>query len=132
VPFRTALETLLKSTSAALTYKLENGIYSVFPKVEEPPAKEEPDNAVVINRASDVARIHLIRVYNVSDLDIVQAFGGTILNIGLIPGFGRGGTPPGQNQRGQQNTGLFEGGENMYGTGHGSVIVVTPPAGSKQ
>src|SRR5580700_8133469 len=35
VPFRVALETLLKSTGTPLTYKVENGIYSVVPKVEE-------------------------------------------------------------------------------------------------
>jgi hypothetical protein len=132
VPFRIALETLLKSTSTTLTYKVENGIYSVFPIEEQKPSKEDPDHARVVYVDSDEPRVHLIRVFNISDLDIVQAFGGTILNIGLIPGFGRGGTPPGQTQRGQQSTGLFEGGENMYATGHGTIIVVSPPAGTKQ
>ncbi len=36
VPFRVALETLLKSTGTPLTYKVESGIYSVVPKVECP------------------------------------------------------------------------------------------------
>jgi type II secretory pathway component GspD/PulD (secretin) len=133
IPFRIALETLLKSTSAPLTYKLENGIYRVFPKVEEPPVKEEPGPVVAANNGADVGSIRLIRVYNISDLDIVQLFGGTILNIGLGPGAGQGGAPGGQNQRGQQNrSGFFEGGENMFGTGHNRIIVVNPPAGPKQ
>src|SRR3974390_1309441 len=41
VPFRIALETLLKSTSTPLTYRVENGIYSVILKVEEAPAPED-------------------------------------------------------------------------------------------
>lgn len=130
VPFRIALESLLKSTSTPLTYKIENNIYSVSTKLEEPPAKEESGISVPVNKGSDVAKIDLVRIHNISDLDIVQAFGGTILNIGL---FGQGGNSAAQNQRGRQNNGgFFEGGENMYGTGHGSVIVVTPPAGTKQ
>jgi type II secretory pathway component GspD/PulD (secretin) len=128
VPFRTALETLLKSTSTALTYTLENGIYSVSPKVEEPPIVEDSNNAVAANISNDIPKIHTIQVYNVSDLDIVQAFGGTILNIGLIPRFGQGGAPAGQNQRAQQNSnGFFDQGENMIGTGHGKIIVVASP-----
>lgn len=43
VPFRVALETLLKSTSTPLTYKVENGIYSVVPKVEEAPPRATGD-----------------------------------------------------------------------------------------
>lgn len=130
VPFRVALETLLKSTSTSLTYNVENGIYSVSVKVDEPPVRVEPGVNGPMNVTSDVARIDMIRIFNVSDLDIVQAFGGTIINIGLIPGFG--GAASGQNRSAQQKgSGFFEGGENLIGTGHGSVIVVTPPAGAK-
>src|SRR5436305_550317 len=41
VPFRVALETLLKSTNTPLTYTVDNGIYNVKPKVEEqnPPSE---------------------------------------------------------------------------------------------
>ena len=34
-PFRTALETILKSAPIPLTYRFENNIYSIVPKVEE-------------------------------------------------------------------------------------------------
>src|SRR6266513_1341641 len=34
VPFRVALETLLKSSGQPLTYRFENNIYTVVPKVE--------------------------------------------------------------------------------------------------
>jgi len=130
VPFRIALETLLKSTSMPLTYKLENGIYSVIPKIEEPLLKVDTGGAAPANKSSEVARIRLVRVHNVSDLDIVQALGGTILNIGLIPGFGAG---TAQNRPTQQNpASIFAGGQNTYANGHGSVIVVTPPAGTNQ
>ncbi len=140
VPFRTALNTLLKSTSTPLTYRLEDGIYSVGPKVDQP-AQIDGGNLSNIdsvyisnmkdpaNIGTDVPKVRMIRVYNVSDLDIVQVFGGTILNIGLIPLFGQGGTPAGQNKAAQQNTnGFFDQGKNMIGTGHGKIIVVTPPA----
>src|ERR1043166_5732094 len=36
VPFRIALETLLKSSGQPLTYRFENNIYSVVPKIEKP------------------------------------------------------------------------------------------------
>jgi hypothetical protein len=118
-------------TSTALTYKVASGVYSVIPKVDNSPIRVDPVSAAV-NISDSVARVRLIRVYNVSDLDIVQAFGGTILNIGIIPGFGFGGVASGQNQRGLQNNGLFEGGKNMFGTGHSDVIVTPPPPGSNQ
>src|SRR5262249_45001678 len=41
VPFRVALETILR-TSSALTYRYENGIYSVVPKTDEPAIPVDP------------------------------------------------------------------------------------------
>lgn len=42
VRFPVALETLLKSCSQPIEYKLENGIYRFVPKVEPPPPVEPP------------------------------------------------------------------------------------------
>lgn len=123
VPFRIALDKLLKSTSLTLSCNQEDGVYvvkigadqnapSVFLDVTNVQRVDHPE--------SSRSTIRLIRVYNLSDLDIVQAFGGTILNLGYIPGNG-GGTS--QNQRGGQSGSFFQGGENLTGTGHGNVIV---------
>jgi len=93
VPFRVALETLLKSTSTPLTYKVENGIYSVVPKVEDAGStiaeETKTDNPTT---SSGGYKYGLIRPNNLSATDIVQAFGGTVVNVGYRPqNFGMGG-----------------------------------------
>lgn len=92
VPFRVALETLLKSTSTPLTYKVENGIYSVVPKVEEaaptPEDKTTPDSSTT----SGGYKYGMIRPNNLSAIDIVQAFGGHTVSIGYnASNYGNGG-----------------------------------------
>ena len=42
LPLRTALETLLKNSG--YTYKVEGGVYSVVPKISEPPPTVLPDD----------------------------------------------------------------------------------------
>ncbi len=42
-PFRNALETLLRASGQPLTYKVENEVYSIVPKTEEPGGSEGPD-----------------------------------------------------------------------------------------
>ena len=125
VPFKIGLETLLKSTSTPLTYRVESAVYSVVRKQDEPAIVLDPVTTRARVNGSAVKTVQLIRVYNVSDLDIVQAFGGTIINIGLIPGFGVSGAAAGRAQN-QTTNPLLSGGQNMFGNGHGSVIVTSP------
>src|SRR5580700_9965726 len=93
VPFRVALETLLKSTSTPLTYKVENGIYSVVPKVEEAAPAPETDNKEAPGTGANGGyKFGLIRPSNLSATDIVQAFGGHLVNVGYNPAaYGSGG-----------------------------------------
>ncbi len=93
VPFRVALETLLKSTSTPLTYKVENGIYSVVPKVEE--TALAPDASTTTEPPPSVNggyKYGTIRPMNLSAADIVQAFGGHVVNVGYnASAYGTGG-----------------------------------------
>lgn len=123
VPFRVALETLLKSTSTPLTYKVENGIYSVVPKVEE--AAPEPE----VNQGDQGAtrigggyKYGIIRPNNLSASDIVTALGGVLVNIGYDKSsnsFGNGGLGGSQN-RGSGSQGGMGGGFGSGGMGGGS------------
>ncbi len=125
VPFRIALDKLLKSTSVALTCSQEDGVYVVKVSTDQSiPSVALDTNNIQHSDHPDSSRstVRLIRVYNLSDLDIVQAFGGTILNLGYIPSLS-GGTS--QNQRSGQTGSFFQGGENLTGTGHGNVIVTS-------
>jgi hypothetical protein len=126
VPFRVALETLLKSTGTPLTYKVESGIYSVVPKVESPdqPVEEitkiEPDNT-----KSGGYRYGVIRPNNMSAADIVQAFGGHIVSVGYNPrDYGTGGLggsmSNGTGGFGGGGLGGFGGGSSYGGYGGGS------------
>jgi hypothetical protein len=113
VPFRTALETLLKSTSTPLTYKVENGIYSVVPKIEAV-AEVQIDNQID-GPAVDPGRgwkFGVIRPNNLAAADIVQAFGGHVVTVGYTPTFGQGGLGGGNGQ-----SGGFGGGGSLGGIG---------------
>lgn len=112
VPFRIALETLLKSTSTPLTYKVENGIYSVMPKVEDAAAIETQDGTPRETHSGDGYKLGIIRTNNLSATDIVQAFGGNIVTLGGSYGNGGlgGGNGTGQNGQGGNRGGGFGGG----------------------
>jgi type II secretory pathway component GspD/PulD (secretin) len=105
VPFRVALETLLKSSGQPLTYRFENNIYSVVPKIEtatgpETPigTEEKPAEGNKYNKPIKIRSDQLI--YNA--VDIVEYLGGKVLNAsnptsqggfggGGLGGFGGGG-----------------------------------------
>jgi hypothetical protein len=92
VPFRTALETLLKSTSTPLTYKVESGIYSVVPKVEDTAPTQEPTKEPDAPLGAGGYKYGFIHPVNLSAVDIVTAFGGRIVNVGYnMSSFGTGG-----------------------------------------
>ncbi len=111
VPFRVALETLLKSTSTPLTYKVENGIYSVVPKAEEAAPEEEPKTTNEPTTTNGGYKYGVIRPYNLSAADIVQAFGGHVVNVGYnAAAYGTGG---------MGGTGGFGGGMGGFGGGMG-------------
>jgi hypothetical protein len=120
VPFRIALETLLKSTSTPLTYKVENGIYSVVPKVETGESvipEDQPGNTTLPNPNAGW-KYGIIRPENMSAIDIVQAFGGHIVNVGYTPQFGQGGLGGGQSA-GQGGFGGAGSGGFGNGAGYG-------------
>lgn len=119
VPFRVALETLLKSTSTPLTYKVENGIYSVVPKVEEATQPElTPGADGKEPTAGGGYKFGMIRPNNLSATDIVMAFGGNVVNIGYQQSsYGQGGLGGGQG--GGMNGGGMGMGGGMGGFGGG-------------
>jgi hypothetical protein len=107
VPFRVALETLLKSTSTPLTYKVENGIYSVVPKVEEAPPVEEEKGSTGPATTSGGYKYGMIRPNQMSAIDIVQAFGGHIVSVGYDPrAYGTGGMGGGMGGSGGLGSGM--------------------------
>src|SRR5579871_2951313 len=94
VPFRVALDTLLKATGTPLTYKLENGIYSVIPKVEDAtdyvPIPTDNTPPPPTGGGTIVAKIPTTSlVFN--SIDIVTALGGKVLTMDNNNQFGTGG-----------------------------------------
>src|ERR1043166_8832996 len=99
VPFRVALETLLKSSGQPLTYRFENNIYSVVPKVEDKgePTPIDTGKAIPDLEGTKYRKPLKIRsdqlIYNA--VDIVEYLGGKVLNPtnpnGQNGGFGGGG-----------------------------------------
>ncbi len=119
VPFRTALETLLKSTSTPLTYKIENGIYSVLPKVETVDGEQiDISNNNVQTEPAGGWKFGVIRPGSLSAADIVQAFGGHIVTVGYTPTFGQGGLGGSNGQFGGFGGG---GGVGSFGSGGSGV-----------
>lgn len=129
VTFRTALETLLKTaaTDRKLTYRVEDGVYNVAPRVEPPPApvavgnqEPEPDQ----KKPAHITKIHLNFI---DPADLAQILGGTVIQTrfgvnavmtGFGGGFGSGGF--GQNNGSQGGFGQFGGGNSgLGGSGFG-------------
>ncbi len=120
VPFRVALETLLKSTSTPLTYKMESGIYSVVPKVEEAAPTELGPEGPQEPRSSGY-KYGIIRPVNLSAADIVGALGGSIVSIGYNKvNYGSGGLGGGMGGgTGSSGSGFGSGGLGSGGMGGG-------------
>lgn len=138
-PFRTALESILRSSSMIpLTYRVEGGVYNISPK---PDTNQNPDISNVTPDVSgaDVATVAKTTkrpvkiVVNFADAaDIAYIFGGTVIqsryssmgggNGGYGNGFGGGGYG-GNNQQGgfgnQQGGGFGGGFGNQQGGGFG-------------
>src|SRR5438105_2796892 len=78
VQFRTALESVLRSTQsqAPLTYRVEDNVYIITPKVE---VVETAGNQVEEVKPEPKSRIQKIPLNFADVYDIVQAFGGTII-----------------------------------------------------
>ncbi len=122
VPFRTALESLLKSvqSQSPLIYRVENGVYNVTLKQEEgrivdsPRLPEEP--------ARKPFKVAAIQINYADPADITAALGGVMLEsrLGRLAGagLGSGGFGSGQGARqggGQGNTGGSTNGSSGIG-----------------
>ncbi len=79
LPIRTALETLLKNSG--YTYKVDGGVFSVVPKIEErqpEPLPPDPSNGVPLTKSKKIYRLTSNTiVYNA--VDIVTRLGGRVL-----------------------------------------------------
>lgn len=120
IPLRVALEILLKSSGKSLTYRYENSVFSVVPKIEtpaEPPlVSPEPD---VPERYASNHRVYKIRseelLYNA--IDIVTWLGGTILNSQAPAGLAGFGGAFGSGGLGGLGNGAFGNGQGGFGGG---------------
>jgi len=115
VSFRTALESMLRSvqTQSQLTYRVENGVYSVGIKVKPDDERPPDDNQPATYTASSKTKVARIQLNYADVTDITLALGGTVITSrfsGMLGG-GRGGS---QGMGG--GNGMFGGG-NMFGGG---------------
>ena len=98
VPFHVALESLLRSTESSMpiTYRVENGVYIITPKVEQ---RYQRNNGQTqnTNQPDTTTQQHTIKIpINFADAaDIASAFGGSVIeprySSGGGGGFGGGG-----------------------------------------
>jgi hypothetical protein len=92
VPFRTALESVLRSTqtTSPLTYRVEDKVYIISPKVEQPAEVGGTDNT----ETPPPTKTRFVKIpINFADVyDIADAFGGTVISsrFGQSGGFGGG------------------------------------------
>ena len=133
VPFRTALESVLRSTesTAPLSYRIEDGVYHVFVKSDAAPVI--PREPVFIGAPEKPARKSVAKIeLNWADVrDIVAAFGGVMLESRASQmaggGFGNGmggfGAMGGQGGMGGFNSGF---GGMGSGFGGGGVLGYAP------
>ena len=119
IPFRTALESMLRSTESVvpLTYRVEDGVYHIGPRVE--PIEIEPERRKVIaapprENRQKVGKIAL----NWADVrDLINAFGGTMIESRAGRQSG-GGFGTGLGGFGAANGG-FSGSSSGFGSGFG-------------
>ena len=138
LPFKQALETVLKTSGLPYTYQFENNVYSVVPIKETPAEAALPTDTTVTDPAvaqdTDDTPIKLLlgtNIINLNGLDIAEALGGKSQlftsgysgNYGYNPFAGSqsggGGAGGGQGGFGGGNTGGFGGG-STGGFGGGS------------
>ncbi len=110
LPIRTALETLLRNSG--YTYKVDNGVYSVVPKIEEPQPVALPSDTSGSETAIKSKRIYRLASSQIitNSVDLVTRLGGRVL-----PG------PVGAQLGSSSNAGLgaFGGGAGGLGGGLG-------------
>ena len=133
VPFRTALESILRSTESALplTYRIEDGVYNIVPKSDPPPIIDGPGPIDLGQKPAappkqKVGKINL----NFADVrDILAAFGGTLIQnrfstLGSGGGFGSGFGGFGNNMGGMGGFGQGFGQPGGFqGSGSGNAIM---------
>ncbi len=112
VPFRTALESILRSTQSTnpLTYRVEDGVYIISPKKEEV-AENQPSTTE--ENTTNQPKYRFVKIpLNFADVfDIANAFGGGVIVSRFsysTAGYGGGGYGNG-----------FGGGFGGYGGGYG-------------
>src|SRR5262249_30414772 len=81
VSFRTALESVLRSTQsqAPLTYRVEDGVYIISPKVEQVEDKTASSDENGVNAAAKKTRPVKIQINFADAIDISQALGGGVV-----------------------------------------------------
>ncbi len=126
VPFRTALESVLRSTESAvpLTYRIEDGVYNIVQKTTPDPIIVDGLGPIDLGQKpvappkQKVGKINL----NYADVrDILAVFGGTLIEsrsstLGMGGGFGSGfGSGFGNNMSGFGSFGSFGPGMGLSG-----------------
>ncbi len=124
IPFRTALESLLRSTQSQnpLTYRVEDGVYVITPQLREPTVAVE---STVEAPAVPAKRTIKIPVNWVDGALLAQALGGSVIDLGsgqrmgLMGNGGSFGGGFGTSGFGGMGLGDLNGGRSM-GSGFGS------------
>ena len=130
VPFRTALESVLRSTQSErpLTYRIEDGVYQIFAKSDPPPVGEGPiELTIAPAQAPPRQKVGKINLNYADVRDILAVFGGTMienrfsqLGMGGMGGMGGFGTVFGN------SFGVFGMGGFGQGMGFGGPMGFTP------
>jgi hypothetical protein len=123
VSFRVALESLLKSASTPLTYRVEEGVYLIAPKREDRTLIDR-DEEEIIPKTSGPKPVYKIRLNFIDAIDLANAFGGGVLEsrFGTMgsQGFGGGMGNGGFGNSGFGNNGMGNSGfgNNNFGSGN--------------
>ena len=126
VPFRTALESVLRSTESAvpLTYRIEDGVYNIVPRAIPDPIIVDGPGPIDLGQkpaAPPRQKVGKINLNYAGVRDIVAAFGGTLIEnrfgtLGMGSGFGSGfGGGFGNNMSGFGGFGSFGQGMGLSG-----------------
>jgi hypothetical protein len=115
VSFRTALESAIKGAGTPLTYRVENNVYSISPKVETVlnPVDTNPEPEPV---KAPTTRTVKIQINYADAIDLAQAFGGGVITSRLSQLGQQGG---GGGFGGGFGGGGFGGGQGGFGGGFG-------------
>lgn len=115
VSFRTALESILRGTQSQvpLTYRVENGVYNIAPKVETVDNTAPPED-LTTTAPKTTTRTVKMQINFADAIDIAQAFGGGVITSRLSQ-LGMGGMGGGFG--GGMGGGGFGGGLGGFGGG---------------